>query len=70
MVKGRGADVTRTVSVPEEVEAPVAAGQKLGEVTFALDGQMLASRSVTAGSAVPKMNFRTALGLLLEALFR
>ncbi|HIQ59261.1 MAG TPA: D-alanyl-D-alanine carboxypeptidase [Candidatus Merdivicinus intestinavium] len=70
VVKGRGADVTRTVSVPEEVEAPVEAGQKLGEVTFALDGQMLASLSVTAGNAVPKMNFRTALGLLLEALFR
>lgn len=69
IAKGKSGDVTRTVSLPEEVEAPVEKGQKLGEVTFALDGRQLASIPITAADAVPKMDFSTAFRMILETLF-
>ena len=62
--------MTRTISLPEEVEAPVEEGQKLGEITFALDGSQLAAISITAESAVPKMDFSTAIRMIFSMLFQ
>lgn len=70
VAKGKSGDVTRTVSLPEEVEAPVEEGQRLGEITFALDGSQLAAIPITAESAVPKMDFSTAIRMIFSMLFQ
>lgn len=70
VAKGKSGEVTRTISLPEEVEAPVEEGQKLGEITFALDGSQLAAISITAESAVPKMDFSTAIRMIFSMLFQ
>lgn len=66
--KGKGAEVTRTVTLPESVEAPVKEGAVLGEAIFSLEGRVLARIPLTAASGVNRMDFFTAFSLLLKSL--
>lgn len=66
--KGKGAEVTRTVTLPESVEAPVKEGAVLGEAIFSLEGRILARIPLTAASGVNRMDFFTAFSLLLKSL--
>lgn len=66
--KGKGAEVTRTVTLPESVEAPVKEGAVLGEAIFSLEGRILARIPLTAVSGVNRMDFFTAFSLLLKSL--
>lgn len=66
--KGKGAEVTRTVTLPESVEAPVKEGAALGEAIFSLEGRILARIPLTAASGVNRMDFFTAFSLLLKSL--
>ena len=67
VAKGRSADVSRTVEVPTEAEAPVEKGAQLGQAIFSLDGQVLAKLPILAGEAVPRMNFSWAFMILLKS---
>ena len=67
VAKGRSADVSRTVEVPTEAEAPVKKGAQLGQAIFSLDGQVLAKLPILAGEAVPRMNFSWAFMILLKS---
>lgn len=66
--KGKGAEVTRTVTLSESVEAPVKEGAVLGEAIFSLEGRILARIPLTAASDVNRMDFFTAFSLLLKSL--
>ncbi len=66
--KGKGVEVTRTVTLPESVEAPVKEGAVLGEAIFSLEGRILARIPLTAASGVNRMDFFTAFSLLLKSL--
>lgn len=67
VAKGRSADVSRTVEVPTETEAPVEKGAQLGQVIFSLDGQVLAKLPILAGETVSRMNFSSAFMILLKS---
>ncbi len=66
--KGKAEEVSCTISIPEEVPAPVEAGEEIGRVNWALDGSLLAEVPVTAACGVPEMNFRSAFGLIWKML--
>ncbi len=68
--KGRSEEVVRTVSLDEEAEAPVAEGQRLGEVRFTLDDRVLAQGPVLAQKNIRRMDFSTAFLLLFRYLIR
>ncbi|MBR7091713.1 MAG: D-alanyl-D-alanine carboxypeptidase [Clostridia bacterium] len=59
--KGADARVTRAVTLCQDVEAPVAAGQVLGEVTFSVDGEVCGKVPVRAARSVPRLTFGAAL---------
>lgn len=65
--KGEKDALTLDSALPESVQAPVQAGQNIGNVTLKVGGQTLGSFPVTAESTVEKMDFSTAFGLLLKA---
>lgn len=52
--KGKENDVTQTVELNEKVFAPVEAGQKIGEVKYSLDGQIVAKIDVVAEKNIKK----------------
>jgi len=59
-------NVETSVSLCSDVEAPVAAGQKLGEMTVTIDGQVRQTIDIVSGQAVERLTvfgiFRDLLG--------
>ena len=66
--KGRSGSVEISVSLPEELSAPVAAGQEVGRASFTLDGEEICALPLLAAEGVPEMNFSFALFKLWEKL--
>ena len=59
MEKGKEAQVTQTITLPDTISAPIMSGQKLGEATFSLDGEVLGTVNLVAKSDVEKLNLFT-----------
>lgn len=53
--KGKEKSVTQQIDILPEVEAPVAEGQALGSIKLSVDGEEIASFTVTAQKSVEKM---------------
>ncbi|MCI9415503.1 MAG: D-alanyl-D-alanine carboxypeptidase [Clostridiales bacterium] len=66
--KGQEKNVTSTVEMSEDLEAPVYTGQVVGRIVLTLDGQEVASYSIRAECDVPKMSTGKAFVRLLKAL--
>lgn len=57
--KGKDKNIEQTLILNENVSAPITAGQKLGEVSFTLDGETLSTVDIVAKSNVEKINLFT-----------
>lgn len=57
--KGKDKNIEQNLILDENVSAPITAGQKLGEVSFSLDGQTLSTVDIVAKSDVEKLNLFT-----------
>ena len=62
--KGQENEIGQTVELPETLEAPVEAGEKIGRVVVTLSGGEIGSYAILAKESVPEMNFFTALKTL------
>lgn len=60
--------ITQEVTLSPEVEAPVEAGQLLGNVKVLVDSELLCEYHLVAEEAVDRMTFGRALCMLLESL--
>lgn len=61
--------VTTQVSLCEDVEAPVEAGQKLGEMAVSIGGEPLQTIPIVAGEAVERITIPGIFSRLLRNLF-
>ena len=66
MEKGQADKIERTVTLSEDVSAPVEQNQKLGEITLALDGKTLATIDIVADTAVPKAGLWDILKIVVK----
>ena len=66
--KGSEKQITRTLRIAEDVQAPVENGQVVGEVTFSLNGEELARYPIRVCREVAKLNFGFAFSKLWKAL--
>lgn len=57
--KGKDKNIEQNVTLDESVLAPITAGQKLGEVSFVLDGKTLSTVDIVAKNDVEKLNLFT-----------
>lgn len=57
--KGKDKNIEQNLTLDENVSAPITAGQKLGEVSFSLDGQILSTVDIVAKNDVEKLNLFT-----------
>lgn len=57
--KGRLQNVEQNLNLEDNVSAPVTSGQKLGEISFSLDGKVLSSVDIVAKNDVEKINLFT-----------
>lgn len=67
--KGQSSNITTTISLPEMVEAPIAKGQKVGEVIFSLNDETLGTVNLVANETVKKLNFGNMLAHVVENWF-
>ncbi len=63
--KTNNQEVTQVISLPDVVSAPVSKGQKIGEVRFELNGEVLCQSDIVALEEVKKMEPTS----MLESLF-
>lgn len=68
VAKGESAGLTATVQLAPLLAAPVAAGTQAGKVTLKSGDTVLAEYPVTIAQDVPKMDFSSALQLMLQAV--
>lgn len=57
--KGKDKNIEQNLSLNENISAPITAGQKLGEVVFTLDGEVLSTVNIIAKNDVDKINLFT-----------
>lgn len=66
--KNSGSKIVSKIDLPESIEAPVASGQKLGTVTYSLDGKALKSFEITALQHAEQISFASVFSVLLNSI--
>ncbi len=59
--KGQTGEITQTINLEENINAPILEKQKIGEINYELDGKIVASVNLVSKNAVDKINFTTVL---------
>lgn len=66
--KNSGSKIVSKIDLPESIEAPVASGQKLGTVTYSLDGKAVKSFEITALRHAEQISFASVFSVLLNSI--
>ena len=59
LAKGSEKNIEQTVTIDENISAPISVGQKVGEISFSLDGEVLTTVNLVSQVAVNKMDIAT-----------
>lgn len=57
--KGKDKEIEQNLTLEDTVTAPISAGQKLGEISFSLNGEILSTVDIIAKNEVDKINLFT-----------
>ena len=57
--KGKDSEITQNMQLNENLSAPIMEGQKLGELNFELNGEVLATVNLVSNTTVDKINLFT-----------
>ena len=68
--KGESKNVTTNISVPDVVSAPIEDNQKIGEVTFVLNNEIIGSTNIIAREEVKKLNVGNMISTIIDNWFR
>ncbi len=68
--KGSEKTLEQIVELPDSIQAPVAAGEKIGRVVIKLDSEEVGEYAITCPCDVEKMTFTNALELLFAAVLK
>ncbi len=64
--KGNENKISQCINLPNNVEAPISKGQKLGEVSFSVDGKILNTANLIASESIDKLTmFSMAKNILI-----
>ena len=59
--KGQDKDVSQTITIDENLSAPISKGQKIGEVSFSLDGKVIGTTNIVSDRDIAKNTFGNVL---------
>ena len=62
-------DITKEVVIRENIEAPIAVGDKLGEVTYSLNGKTIGSVAIVATEEIKNANYKDYFVKVLDFYF-
>ncbi len=66
--KGQASKLTRSVSLPESVEAPVNRGDEVGRIEYYIDGVLIKSCPITSSENVEKLGYSGILSRFLRRM--
>lgn len=67
--QGKENDVIQTITINENITAPIEENQKLGEVTFTLDNEIISTIDLVANTSISKKGFFTNISYLTSNWF-
>jgi D-alanyl-D-alanine carboxypeptidase (penicillin-binding protein 5/6) len=67
--KGKKDKVERKIEITENLKAPINLGDKLGKITFTLDGKKVGEIGITAAKSIEKVGFFNSLVRILLHAF-
>ena len=59
LAKGSEKNIEQTVTIDENISAPISSGQKVGEISFSLDGEVLSTVNLVSQVSVNKIDIAT-----------
>jgi D-alanyl-D-alanine carboxypeptidase (penicillin-binding protein 5/6) len=68
--KGQDKNITQEITLDENVSAPIVKGQKLGEIKYSLNDEILATANIVAGEDVDKLNLFTMCKHIYNSWFK
>lgn len=68
--KGKEKNITTEIKIDENLEAPVAKGQKVGNYIYKIDGEEVADYEITTNDFVEEMSFGNVLKFLFGYILR
>ena len=67
--KGEASNVTTNINLPNKISAPIKKGQKLGEITYSINGNIIASTNIVAKNDIKNISFGNMIVRILENWF-
>ena len=67
--KGSENNVVQNVNLPQKISAPVEKGQKIGQVTYTLDGKLLQTVDIISDKEVKKESLMNVVSYIYEKWF-
>ncbi len=67
--KGEEKKVTYEIKLPENLEAPVSKGERIGEIIYSLDGKQIGKCDIITDDCVRRISFSEVLLLMLQSFF-
>lgn len=68
--KGKSQNITSEMILPDTTSAPIVQGQKLGEVTYSIDGNVISTVNIIAKEDVKKLNLVNMASRVIENWFK
>ena len=69
LAKGSEKNIEQTVTIDEAISAPISVGQKVGEISFSLDGEILSTVNLVSQVSVDKINIASMSTKVLSSWF-
>lgn len=67
--KGSESNVVQNVNLPQKISAPVEKGQKIGQVTYSIDGKLLQTVDIISDKEVKKESLMNVVSYIYEKWF-
>lgn len=66
--KSNNVEIKTSIDFPESVKAPINENQKLGTLTYSIDGKTVKTCDITAADSVEEVSFGSVFGVLFNSL--
>ena len=68
--KGEDKNLVQNINLDDKISAPVSKGQKLGEVSYSINGEVVGSSNIIAKDEVKKIGLWNMTTFLYEAWYK
>ena len=68
--KGQGKEIEQVVTIADTIEAPITKGQKIGEITYTLNGEVIETTNIISNAEIKKISLTNMMENLFFTWFR